>query len=131
MIGSGGKVIRELQERTGTTINIEDDGSIQIVGAMKKDAEVVIDMIHGIVAVPEIGSTYDATVKTITDFGAFVEFLPGKEGLVHISELEHRRVNKVEDIIKMGETFPVKVIGFDRNGKIKLSRKALIVQPEE
>ncbi|MDO5575494.1 MAG: S1 RNA-binding domain-containing protein [Fibrobacter sp.] len=80
----------------------------------------------GIVAEPELNAIYDATVKTVVDFGAFVEFLPGKEGLVHISELDNQRVEKVEDVLNVGDKVKVKLIGFDRFGKVKLSRKALL-----
>lgn len=125
VIGSGGKVIREIQEVTGTTINIEDDGSVQIAAVNKESRDKAIAMIKGIVAEPEMGAIYDGVVKTIVEFGAFVEYLPGKEGLVHISELDKTRVAKVEDVVKLGETIKVKLIGFDR-GKVKLSRKALL-----
>jgi polyribonucleotide nucleotidyltransferase len=125
VIGSGGKVIREIQEVTGTTINIEDDGSVQIAAVNKESRDKAIAMIKGIVAEPELGAVYDGVIKTIVEFGAFVEYLPGKEGLVHISELDKTRVAKVEDVVKLGETIKVKLIGFDR-GKVKLSRKALL-----
>jgi polyribonucleotide nucleotidyltransferase len=125
VIGSGGKVIREIQEVTGTTINIEDDGSVQIAAVNKESRDRAIAMIKGIVAEPELGAVYDGIVKNIVEFGAFVEYLPGKEGLVHISELDKTRVAKVEDVVKLGDTIKVKLIGFDR-GKVKLSRKALL-----
>ena len=82
--------------------------------------------IRGIIAEPELGAAYEAVVKTIVDFGAFVECLPGNDGLVHISELENRRVEKVEDVLQVGDKLQVKLIGFDRFGKVKLSRKALL-----
>jgi polyribonucleotide nucleotidyltransferase len=75
---------------------------------------------------PEIGEVFDAVVKTITDFGAFVEYLPGREGLIHISELDTKRVARTEDVVNMGDTVKVKIVGFDRNGKVRLSRKALL-----
>jgi len=125
VIGSGGKVVREIQEKTGTTISIEDDGTIQIAAVDKESRDAAINIIKGIVAEPELNAVYDAVVKNIVEFGAFVEYLPGKEGLVHISELEKHRVAKVEDVIKLGDTIKVKLIGFDR-GKVKLSRKALL-----
>ena len=125
VIGSGGKVVREIQEKTGTTISIEDDGTIQIAAVDKDSRDMAINIIKGIVAEPELNAVYDAVVKNIVEFGAFVEYLPGKEGLVHISELEKRRVEKVEDVLKLGDTIKVKLIGFDR-GKVKLSRKALL-----
>jgi polyribonucleotide nucleotidyltransferase len=125
VIGSGGKVVREIQEKTGTTISIEDDGTIQIAAVDKESRDAAINIIKGIVAEPELNAVYDAVVKNIVEFGAFVEYLPGKEGLVHISELEKHRVAKVEDVLKLGDTIKVKLIGFDR-GKVKLSRKALL-----
>jgi polyribonucleotide nucleotidyltransferase len=125
VIGPGGKVIREIQESTGVTINIEDDGSVQIASIDRKQADAAIRRVKGIVAEPEIGAIYEATVIKIVEFGAFVEYMPGKEGLVHISELALQRVNKTEDVVKMGDTIKVKMVGFDR-GKVRLSRKALL-----
>jgi polyribonucleotide nucleotidyltransferase len=126
IIGPSGKVIRDIQEKTGTTIFIEDDGTIQIAATNKEQRDAALNRIKGIVAEPELGAVYDATVKTVVEFGAFVEFLPGKEGLVHISELDTQRVAKVEDILNVGDKVKVKLIGFDRFGKVKLSRKALL-----
>jgi polyribonucleotide nucleotidyltransferase len=126
VIGSGGKVVREIQEKTGTTISIEDDGTIQIAAVDKESRDTAVTIIKGIVAEPELNAVYDAVVKSIVEFGAFVEYLPGKEGLVHISELEKHRVAKVEDVLKLGDTVKVKLIGFDRGGKVRLSRKALL-----
>ena len=128
IIGPGGKIVRDIQETTGTTIFIDDDGSVQIAAANKEQRDAAIKRIKGIVADPELGAVYDAKVKSIVDFGAFVEFLPGKEGLVHISELDTKRVGRVEDVLQMGEIVRVKLIGFDRMGKVKLSRKALLAQ---
>jgi deoxyuridine 5'-triphosphate nucleotidohydrolase len=104
VIGPGGKVVRDIQEKTGASINIEDDGTVQIVGSTKEQSDAALRMIEGIVADPEVGAVYEAKVKSIVDFGAFVEFLPGKEGLVHISELENRRVGRVEDVLNIGDT---------------------------
>ncbi|MBN1575430.1 MAG: polyribonucleotide nucleotidyltransferase [Chitinispirillaceae bacterium] len=126
IIGPSGKVIRDIQDTTGTTIFVEDDGTVQIASANKDQRDAALKRIQGIVAEPELGAVYDAVVKTIVDFGAFVEFLPGKDGLVHISELENRRVEKVEDVLQVGDKLQVKLIGFDRFGKVKLSRKALL-----
>jgi len=126
IIGPSGKVIRDIQETTGTTIFIEDDGTVQIAASNKESRDAALRRIQGIIAEPELGAVYEAVVKTIVDFGAFVEFLPGKEGLVHISELENQRVERVEDILKLGDKLQVKLIGFDRFGKVKLSRKALL-----
>ncbi len=126
VIGPSGKVIREIQETTGTTIFIEDDGTIQIAATNKEQRDAALKRIRGIVAEPELGAVYDGVVKSVVEFGAFVEFLPGKEGLVHISELDLQRVAKVEDILNVGDKVKVKLIGFDRFGKVKLSRKALL-----
>ncbi|MCX7727182.1 MAG: S1 RNA-binding domain-containing protein [Chitinispirillaceae bacterium] len=126
IIGPNGKVIRDIQETTGTTIIVEDDGTVQVIAANKEKRDEALKIIKGIVAEPEIGEIYEGVVKSVVDFGAFVEFLPGKEGLLHISELENRRVEKVEDILNVGDKVKVKLIGFDRFGKVKLSRKALL-----
>lgn len=126
LIGPGGKIVREIQETTQTTINIEDDGTVNIYAIDKQMCDAAVLRVKQVAADPEIGEIYDAVVKNTTDFGAFVEFLPGREGLVHISELDTSRVAKTEDILKVGDKVRVKVIGFDRFGKIKLSRKALL-----
>jgi polyribonucleotide nucleotidyltransferase len=131
IIGPGGKVVRDIQETTGTTIFIEDDGSVQIAAANRDQRDAALARIRGIVAEPELGAIYDAKVKSIVDFGAFVEYLPGKEGLVHISELDLKRVAKTEDVVQMGEIIRVKLIGFDRFGKVKLSKKALLTQQQD
>ena len=131
IIGPGGKVVRDIQETTGTTIFIDDDGSVQVAASNKQQRDAALARIRGIVAEPELGAIYDAKVKSIVDFGAFVEYLPGKEGLVHISELDLKRVNKTEDVVKMNDIIRVKLIGFDRFGKVKLSKKALMTQPPQ
>jgi len=125
VIGTGGKVIRDIQDTTGATIFIDDDGTVQIAASNRDSRDAALQRIKGIVAEPEMGAIYEGTVKTIVEFGAFVEYLPGKDGLLHISELEHGRVNKVEDVLQLGDKVKVKLIGFDR-GKVKLSRKALL-----
>jgi polyribonucleotide nucleotidyltransferase len=130
VIGPGGKMIREIQETTGTTINIEEDGTIQIAALNQANAQAAVNRIKGITAEPEMGGVYTATIKNIVDFGAFAEYLPGKEGLIHISELDVKRVGKAEDVVSLGETVKVKIIGFDR-GKVRLSRKALLVEEEQ
>jgi len=126
VIGPGGKVIREIQEKTGVSISIEDDGSIFISAPEENMGNKAHDMIKGILEVPEVGNIYDGTVKKITPFGAFVEIIPGKEGLLHISEIENYRINKVEDVLKIGDDVKVKLIKIDPQGKIDLSRKALL-----
>lgn len=134
VIGPGGKVIQEMQRETGTTINIEEVnnmGEVSIFGVAKEGVEKAQAWIKGIVAVPEVGEVYDSVVKSVVPFGAFVEFLPGKQGLVHISEISWKRLETLEGIVREGDTFKVKLIGTDpKSGKFKLSRKALIPKPE-
>ena len=129
VIGSGGKVIRGLQEDTGTKIDIGEDGTVRIASVDRAGGEEALRRIEKIIEEPEIGKIYEGPVKSITAFGAFVEILPGRDGLVHISELEHRRVEKVEDVTSEGEIMRVKLIGIDNQGRVKLSRKALIEKP--
>jgi len=133
LIGPGGKVIQEIQRVTGATIIVEEidgHGDVNIFG---KNAEIItaaLDWVKKIVTVPEIGQVYKGKVKTIVQFGAFVEILPNKDGLVHISELEWKKVNKVEDVLKEGQEIEVKIIDIDpKTGKIKLSRKELLPRP--
>jgi polyribonucleotide nucleotidyltransferase len=123
VIGSGGKVIREICETTGAKIDIEDDGTIKVAAVDETAAKAAIDWIRGIVAEPEIGVIYNGKVVKVVDFGAFVNFLGAKDGLVHISELAPQRVAKVADVVKMGDQVKVKVLGFDDRGKVKLSMK--------
>ncbi|MFI5128924.1 MAG: polyribonucleotide nucleotidyltransferase [Chitinophagales bacterium] len=135
VIGPGGKVIQEMQRETGTTINIEEvdnKGEVSIFGTEKEGVQKAEAWIKSIVAVPAIGDTYDAVVKTIMPFGAFVEFLPGKQGLVHISEISWKRLETLEGIVREGDRFKVKLIGTDpKTGKFKLSRKILMPKPEQ
>ncbi len=126
VIGSGGKVIRSIIERTGVKIDIEDDGTVNIASADNASAQKAIDIINQIIAEPEIGRVYEGKVTRIADFGAFVEILPGTDGLCHISELEHFRVRRVEDVVKEGDVIKVKCLDVDSQGKIRLSRKALL-----
>ncbi len=125
VIGSGGKVIREITEQTGTKIDIEDDGTIKVAATSIEAAQKAIDWIRGIVAEPEIGVIYNGKVVKTADFGAFVNFLGAKDGLVHISELSQDRVNKTTDVVKEGDQVKVKVIGFDERGKVKLSMRVV------
>jgi polyribonucleotide nucleotidyltransferase len=137
VIGPGGKMVKQIVAATGVKIDIEDDGRIHISAANQKDADEAIRMIRELTAEAEIGAIYRGKVKKIMDFGAFVEILPGTDGLVHISELEHRRVKTVSEVLKEGDEVMVKVLDVDRQGKIRLSRKALLPadagqpQPEE
>ncbi|UCF79321.1 MAG: S1 RNA-binding domain-containing protein [Candidatus Eiseniibacteriota bacterium] len=126
VIGPGGRVIKKITEETGALVNIEDSGEVKIASYDAANGEKALMMIRNLTEDPEIGRIYKGTVKRVVPFGAFVEILPGRDGLVHISELEHRRVAKVEDVLREGDTAVVKVIGIDREGKIKLSRKAAL-----
>lgn len=130
VIGPGGKVIQEIQRETGTTVNIEEVnnmGEISIFGVEKEAVAKAENWIKGIVVVPVVGDVYDATVKSVVAFGAFVEFLPGKQGLVHISEISWKRLETLDGLVNEGDQMKVKLIGTDpKSGKFKLSRKVLI-----
>jgi polyribonucleotide nucleotidyltransferase len=123
VIGTGGKVIREICEVSGAKVDIEDDGTIRVSAVDNAAAQKAIDMINNIAAEPEAGKIYPGKVVKIMEFGAFVNFMGAKDGLVHISELAPQRVNKVQDIVQEGQAVKVKVLGFDDRGKIKLSMK--------
>ncbi len=130
VIGSGGKVIKDIIAQTGCKIDINDDGKINIASNDGVAAQKAIDMIKSIVAEVEVGKIYKGIVKKIVDFGAFVGVLPNQDGLLHISEIAHERVNSVLDYIKEGDEIEVKVIEVDKSGKIRLSRKVLLPAPE-
>jgi polyribonucleotide nucleotidyltransferase len=130
VIGSGGKVIRDIVAQTGCKIDINDDGKINIASNDGAAAQKAIDIIKGIVAEVEVGKTYKGIVKKIVEFGAFVGVMPNQDGLLHISEIAHERVNVVTDFLKEGDEVEVKVIDVDKSGKIRLSRKALLPMPE-
>ena len=125
VIGSGGKVIREICEQTGCKIDIEDDGTIKVAATSIEAAQKAIDWIQGITAEAEIGKIYNGKVVKTAEFGAFVNFLGAKDGLVHISELANERVNKTNDVVNQGDAVKVKVIGFDERGKVKLSMRVV------
>jgi len=125
VIGSGGKVIREIVEKTGAKINIEDDGTVKIASANAKEIEAAKKWIHSIVAEPEVGEIYEGTVVKTADFGAFVNFFGPKDGLVHISQLAEARVQKTTDVVKEGDKVYVKLMGFDERGKVRLSMKVV------
>jgi polyribonucleotide nucleotidyltransferase len=133
LIGPGGKVIQEIQRVTGATIIVEEidgHGDVNIFGENAEVINAALDWVKKIVTVPEIGQVYRGKVKTIVQFGAFVEILPNKDGLLHISEIEWRKINKVEDVLKEGQEVEVKIIDIDpKSGKIKLSRKELLPRP--
>ncbi len=126
VIGPGGKVVRGIQEETGAQINIENDGTITIAAVDAAAGEKAKQIIESMTEEPEIGKVYQGTVKRIVDFGAFVEILPGKDGLVHISEWENHRTNSMQDVTNEGDEVTVKIINIDNQGKVKLSRKQVL-----
>ncbi|MBK9293330.1 MAG: polyribonucleotide nucleotidyltransferase [Oligoflexia bacterium] len=126
IIGPGGKMIKSIVEATGVKIDIDDSGKVNIASTSNEAAQKAIDIINGICAEAEVGKTYTGKVKKIMDFGAFVEVLPGTDGLLHISEIAHDRIRQVTDVLNEGDIVEVKVLDVDRTGKIKLSRKALL-----
>jgi polyribonucleotide nucleotidyltransferase len=135
VIGPGGKIIQSIQEETGTVIaidEIDNVGRVEISSSNKASIEAALAKIRGIVAVPEVGEVYEATVRSVMPYGLFCEFLPGKDGLLHISEIEWKRLEKIEDAgIAEGDKIEVKLIDIDpRSGKFKLSRKVLFPKPE-
>ena len=134
VIGPGGKVIQEMQRETNTTINIEEVGEfgvIDVAAANVDDINAALDRIKLICTKPEVGEVYEGKIKTITDFGAFVEFLPGTDGLLHVTEIAYRRIENVEDVLKVGDTIKVKLIEIDeKTGKYRLSHKVLLPKPE-
>lgn len=134
VIGSGGKVIQEIQQETDATVTIEEDGDfgiVEISGVGSGPIEAAKEWILGIITDPEVGTEYVGKIKSVVDFGAFVEILPGKEGLLHISEISWERLESMEDVFEEGEEVKVKLIEFDeRNGKLRLSRKVLLEKPE-
>ena len=125
VIGTGGKVIREIVEQTGAKIDIEDDGTIKIAATTEEASQKAIDWIRGIVAEPELNAIYNGKVVKTADFGAFVNFLGSRDGLVHISELTNGRVNKTTDVVNVGDAVKVKCLGFDDRGKVKLSMRVV------
>jgi polyribonucleotide nucleotidyltransferase len=131
IIGPGGKVIRAIQDESGATIEIDDDGTVKIAAVDKNSSDIARKRIEDIVAEAEVGQIYDGTVKSVVAFGAFVEILPGKDGLLHISEIAHRRIEKVEDVMKVGDKVRVKVIDINGDGKVRLSKKVLEERPPQ
>ncbi len=134
VIGPGGKIIQEIQRETGATINIEEvanQGEVSIFSPEKEGLDRAVNWIKGIVAIPEVGEVYESVVKSVMPYGAFVEFMPGKQGLLHISEVSWKRLESMEGVLNEGDTVKVKLIGLDqKTGKFKLSRKVLIPKPE-
>src|SRR5437588_1504679 len=132
VIGSGGKTIRWIVEETGTKIDVEDDGKVTVASTDGASAQRAIDIIKGLTASPEVGKNYKGTVKRIEPYGAFVEILPGQDGLLHISEMAHTRVGQVTDLFQLGDEVEVQVVGIEpETGKIRLSRKPLLPPPTE
>ncbi len=130
VIGPGGKTIRKIIQTTQTSIDIEDDGSVMIASTNEDQCKKAIQMIEELTQEAEVGRVYEGIVRRVTDYGAFVEIFPGTDGLLHISEIDKERVNKVTDYMKEGDTVPVKVISIDQTGRIKLSRKAALYPDE-
>jgi len=126
IIGPGGKIIRSIQSETNTSIEIEDSGLVKVAAFSKEEGDAAVKLIENLTREPEVGAIYEGKVVKITDFGAFVQILPGSDGLVHISQLANRRVTKVSDIVKEGDKLKVKVLEIGRDGKIRLSHKAVL-----
>ena len=130
VIGPGGKVIKKITEETGCQIDIEDSGEVRIAAVNMEGSKRAEELIRNITEDPEVDRIYQGKVRSVVNFGAFVEIVPGRDGLLHVSEIDWGRTEKVEDVLNVGDMVMVKVIGVDRDGKIKLSRRALIPQPE-
>jgi polyribonucleotide nucleotidyltransferase len=130
VIGPGGKTIKGIIDQTGVAIDVEDDGTVNVASSDSDAVRKALDIIKGLTAEPEVGQVYKGAVQRITDFGAFVELLPGTDGLLHISEMAHTRVDKVTDVMKEGDVIEVKVLSVDRDGKVRLTRRELLPLPE-
>jgi polyribonucleotide nucleotidyltransferase len=130
LIGPKGKTIRGIQDETGAELTVDDSGLVTIAAVGGDAMQRARQMVQAITAEPEIGATYEGTVKTTTAFGAFVEIMPGTEGLVHISELKHGRTEKTEDVVNKGDRVTVKLLDRDERGRLRLSMKALVPRPE-
>jgi len=130
VIGPGGKNIRAITDQTGAKIDISDDGTVIVASVDQAAGETAKEMVLRSVEEPEVDKVYEGKVRRITDFGAFIEILPGTDGLLHISEMDYARTERVEDVCKLGDTMQVKVIEIDPAGKVRLSRKALMPRPE-
>jgi polyribonucleotide nucleotidyltransferase len=130
IIGPGGKTIKGIIDQTGVAIDVEDDGTVNVASSDSDAVKKALDIIKGLTAEPEVGAVYKGPVQRVTDFGAFVELMPGTDGLLHISEMAHTRVERVADVMKEGDIVEVKVLSIDRDGKIRLSRRELLPLPE-
>jgi polyribonucleotide nucleotidyltransferase len=131
VIGPGGKTIRAICEETGARINIEDDGRVEIATSDEAAAARAVQIIEGLTRQPQMGEVFEGTVKRIEAYGAFVEILPNRDGLLHVSEIAHERTREVSDVLKLGDKIQVKIIGIDGNDRIKLSHRALLPPPPE
>jgi polyribonucleotide nucleotidyltransferase len=130
IIGPGGKTIKGIIDQTGVAIDVEDDGTVNIASADSDAVKKALDIIKGLTTEPEVGATYKGTVSRVADFGAFIEIMPGTDGLLHVSEMAHHRVERVTDVMKEGDPVEVKVLSIDRDGKIRLTRRELLPFPE-
>jgi polyribonucleotide nucleotidyltransferase len=130
IIGPGGKTIKGIIDQTGVAIDVEDDGTVNVASADSDAVKRALEIIKGLTTEPEVGAVYKGAVQRVTDFGAFVELLPGTDGLLHISEMAHHRVERVEDVMKEGDIVEVKVLSIERDGKIRLTRRELLPLPE-
>ena len=134
VIGPGGKIIQEMQRETGATIAIDEvdnKGVVQVFADDKASIDEAVRRIRAIAAKPEVGEVYEGKVKSIMPFGAFIEIIPGKDGLLHISEIDWKRFENMDGIFNVGDIVKVKLLDIDKQGKLKLSRKALIPRPEK
>jgi polyribonucleotide nucleotidyltransferase len=131
IIGPGGKIIRGIQDETGASIEIEDDGTVRVFAVNSESADAAVDRVKEIIAEPEVDAIYEGPVKSILPFGAFIEIMPGKDGLLHISEITHHRLEKVEDELSIGDIVKVKVLEISNDGKVRLSRRVLLDPPPE
>ncbi len=130
IIGPGGKTIKGIIDQTGVAIDVDDDGTVNVASSDSDAVKKALDIIKGLTTEPEVGATYKGTVTRVADFGAFIEIMPGTDGLLHVSEMAHHRVEKVTDEMKEGDAVEVKVISMDRDGKIRLTRRELMPLPE-
>jgi polyribonucleotide nucleotidyltransferase len=125
VIGTGGKVIREIVEKTGAKINVNDDGTVRIASPSQENIDAAVKWVKSLTSEPEVGMIYDGKVVKVAEFGAFVNFFGAKDGLVHVSQLRAERVNKPSEVVKEGDMVKVKLLGFDDRGKVRLSMKAV------
>jgi polyribonucleotide nucleotidyltransferase len=130
LIGPGGKNIKKIIEDTECEVNVDDDGLVTVAGENTQKCNDAIECVKALTFEPEVGMEFDGRVTRLMSFGAFVEFVPGREGMVHISELEWKRVEKVEDVLKVGDDVRIKLIKIDDQGRLDFSRRALIEKPE-